>query len=144
MTTTVLVILVWLLSVSVLLLCWIILRYRDALAFMYQYAGATNARVEVLDNLAALANGCRAPHAWSDLYPAGPEGITWNLYTDAYDWDHHLPGGDPDGIPVFMSVSDLLRARSCAGDECGAVRVSVTEIERISAEELLRKHREAL
>lgn len=45
--------------------------FREAFAYMYQYAGATNAPVEVLDNLAALANGETPPHPWK--YPAGPK-----------------------------------------------------------------------
>lgn len=43
----------------------------DAVAYMYQYAGATDAPVEVLDNLSALANRDKPPHRW--VYPAGPK-----------------------------------------------------------------------
>lgn len=43
---------------------------RECAAFMYQYAGATDAPVEVLDNLGDLANGEPKRHAnWP--YPAG-------------------------------------------------------------------------
>ena len=129
-----------LLCVLAMVLIWINEQYRKACAYMYQYAGATNSRVEVLDNLSALAHGERAPHDWNDLYPAGPEGITWNLYADAIDWDYHVPGGDVEGIRLFLNTEDLVEEKSCAMKECGAVRVSVTEIERISVEDLRVSH----
>jgi hypothetical protein len=44
-------------------------RHREAAAYMYQYAGATDAPVEVLDNLSAIAQEERPPHEWK--YPAG-------------------------------------------------------------------------
>jgi hypothetical protein len=41
---------------------------RDAFLWLYQYAGATGASVEILDNLSALGRGEPAPHEW--VYPA--------------------------------------------------------------------------
>lgn len=47
---------------------WIV-QAQIALAYMYQYAGATDADVKVLDNLWALCMGDIPPHVWE--YPAG-------------------------------------------------------------------------
>jgi hypothetical protein len=44
---------------------------REAFAWLYQWAGAINAPMSVLDNLSALAQGNAAPHQWK--YPAMPD-----------------------------------------------------------------------
>ncbi len=43
---------------------------REAFAWLYQFAGASNAPGWLLDNLSALACGKSAPHGWQ--YPAMP------------------------------------------------------------------------
>ncbi len=45
--------------------------HREAFAWLYQWAGAMNAPVSILDNLSALAQGEPLPHEWQ--YPAMPD-----------------------------------------------------------------------